>query len=231
MDNKIFIRERLNIVDYDNNNQGIIYTSSDIDIEGGAVNVQLESDVGGWHQLTFDMPAFIVEEGKHIQNPLLKHLFPLTKIQYTRVVKEGNKEKELILYFIVQPQDGTRDDSGIVLYNFTCIDYPRHYLSKAKNGITIGEDTIDEKRSMTPNNEIMNVDGKVIYVKADVQMRTDFLNFEQLATWGDAKPGAFAYIPSTKKAYRLTGVNPAETMTDNNGKSYLSNWYELQPNQ
>ena len=41
MDNKIFIRERLNIVDYDNNNQGIIYTSSDIDIEGGAVNVQL----------------------------------------------------------------------------------------------------------------------------------------------------------------------------------------------
>ncbi len=231
MDNKIFIRERLNIVDYDNNNQGIIYTSSDIDIEGGAVNVQLESDVGGWHQLTFDMPAFIVEEGKHVQNPLLKHLFPLSKIQYTRVVKEKNKEKELILYFIVQPQDGTRDDSGIVLYSFTCIDYPRHYLSKAKNGITIGEDTIDEKRSMTPNNEIMNVDGKVIYVKADVQMRTDFLNFNQLATWGDAKPGAFAYIPSTKKAYRLTGVNPAETITDNNGNSYLSNWYELQPNQ
>lgn len=231
MDNKIFIRERLNIVDYDNNNQGIIYTSSDIDIEGGAVNVQLESDVGGWHQLTFDMPAFIVEEGKHIQNPLLKHLFPLSKIQYTRVVKEKDKEKELILYFIVQPQDGTRDDSGIVLYNFTCIDYPRHYLSKAKNGITIGEDTIDEKRSMTPNNEIMNVDGKVIYIKADVQMRTDFLNFNQLATWGDAKPGAFAYIPSTKKAYRLTGVNPAETITDNNGNSYLSNWYELQPNQ
>ena len=82
MDNKIFIRERLNIVDYDNNNQGTIYTSSDIDIEGGAVNVQLESDVGGWHQLTFDMPAFIIKDGKHIQNPLLKHLFPLSKIQY-----------------------------------------------------------------------------------------------------------------------------------------------------
>ena len=231
MDNKIFIRERLNIVDYDNNNQGIIYTSSDIDIEGGAVNVQLESDVGGWHQLTFDMPAFIVEEGKHIKNPLLKHLFPLTKIQYTRVVKEGNEEKELILYFIVQPQDGTRDDSGIVLYNFTCIDYPRHYLSKAKNGITIGEDTIDEKRSMTPNNEIIDIDGETFYVKADVQMRTDFLNFEQLATWGDAKPGAFAYIPSTKKAYRLTGVNPAEVITDEKGRSKLRNWYELQPNQ
>lgn len=231
MDNKIFIRERLNIVDYNNNNQGIIYTSSDIDIEGGAVNVQLESDVGGWHQLTFDMPAFIVEEGKHIKNPLLKHLFPLTKIQYTRVVKEGNEEKELILYFIVQPQDGTRDDSGIVLYNFTCIDYPRHYLSKAKNGITIGEDTIDEKRSMTPNNEIIDIDGETFYVKADVQMRTDFLNLEQLATWGDAKPGAFAYIPSTKKAYRLTGVNPAEVITDEKGKSKLRNWYELQPNQ
>ena len=231
MDNKIFIRERLNIVDYDNNNQGTIYTSSDIDIEGGAVNVQLESDVGGWHQLTFDMPAFIVEEGKHIQNPLLKHLFPLSKIQYTRVIKEKDKEKELILYFIVQPQDGTRDDSGIVLYNFTCIDYPRHYLSKAKNGITIGEDTLDEKRSMTPNNEIMNVDGRVIYVKAPVQSRTDFLNFEQLGTWGDAKPGAFAYIPSTKKAYRLTGSDPAGTVTNEKGETVLANWKELLPNQ
>lgn len=231
MDNKIFIRERLNIVDYDNNNQGIIYTSSDIDIEGGAVNVQLESDVGGWHQLTFDMPAFIVEEGKHIQNPLLKHLFPLSKIQYTRVIKERDKEKELILYFIVQPQDGTRDDSGIVLYNFTCIDYPRHYLSKAKNGITIGEDTLDEKRSMTPNNEIMNVDGRVIYVKAPVQSRIDFLNFEQLGTWGDAKPGAFAYIPSTKKAYRLTGSDPAGTTTNEKGETVLANWKELLPNQ
>lgn len=231
MDNKIFIRERLNVVDYDNNNQGIIYTSSDIDIEGGAVNVQLESDVGGWHQLTFDMPAFIVEEGKHIQNPLLKHLFPLSKIQYTRVIKEKDKEKELILYFVVQPQDGTRDDSGIVLYNFTCIDYPRHYLSKAKNGITIGEDTLDEKRSMTPNNEIMNVDGKVIYVKAPVQSRTDFLNFEQLGTWGDAKPGAFAYIPSTKKAYRLTGSDPAGTTTNEKGETFLANWKELLPNQ
>ena len=91
MDNKIFIRERINIVDYDNNNQGIIYTSSDIDIEGGAINIQLESDVGGWHQLTFDMPAFIIEEGKHIQNPLLKNLFPLARLQYTRVVKEKDK--------------------------------------------------------------------------------------------------------------------------------------------
>lgn len=144
MDNKIFIRERINIVDYDNKNQDIIYTSSDIDIEGGAVNVQLESDVGGWHQLTFDMPAFIIKDGERIQNPLLEHLFPLAKLQYTRVVKEKNEEKELILYFIIQPQDGSRDDSGIVLYNFTCIDYPRHYLSKAKNGITIGEDTLDE---------------------------------------------------------------------------------------
>lgn len=230
MDNKIFIRERLNIVDYDNNNQGIIYTSSDIDIEGGAVNVQLESDVGGWHQLTFDMPAFIVEEGKHIQNPLLKHLFPLSKIQYTRVVKEKDKEEELILYFIVQPQDGTRDDSGIVLYNFTCIDYPRHYLSKAKNGITIGEDTLDEKRSMTPNNEIMNVDGKIIYVKAPVQSKMDFVNEAQLITWGDAKPGAFAYIPSTKKAYRLITTDVTAMYNTTLGQEY-KNWYELREGQ
>lgn len=230
MDNKIFIRERLNIVDYNNNNQGTIYTSSDIDIEGGAVNVQLESDVGGWHQLTFDMPAFIVEEGKHIQNPLLKHLFPLSKIQYTRVVKEKDKEEELILYFIVQPQDGTRDDSGIVLYNFTCIDYPRHYLSKAKNGITIGEDTLDEKRSMTPNNEIMNVDGKIIYVKAPVQSKMDFVNEAQLITWGDAKPGAFAYIPSTKKAYRLITTDVTAMYNTTLGQEY-KNWYELREGQ
>lgn len=230
MDNKIFIRERLNIVDYDNNNQGIIYTSSDIDIEGGAINVQLESDVGGWHQLTFDMPAFIIEEGKHVQNPLLKHLFPLSKIQYTRVVKEKDKEKELILYFIVQPQDGTRDDSGIVLYNFTCIDYPRHYLSKAKNGITIGEDTLDEKRSMTPNNEIMNVEGKIIYVKAPVQSKMDFANEAQLITWGDAKPGAFAYIPSTKKAYRLITTDVTAMYNTILGQEY-KNWYELREGQ
>lgn len=230
MDNKIFIRERINIVDYDNNNQGIIYTSSDIDIEGGAVNIQLESDVGGWYQLTFDMPAFIIEEGKHIQNPLLKNLFPLSKIQYTRVTKEKDKEKELILYFIVQPQDGTRDDSGIVLYNFTCIDYPRHYLSKAKNGITIGEDTLDEKRSMTPNNEIMNVDGKIIYVKAPVQSKMDFVNEAQLITWGDAKPGAFAYIPSTKKAYRLITTDVTAMYNTTLGQEY-KNWYELREGQ
>lgn len=230
MDNKIFIRERINIVDYDNNNQGIIYTSSDIDIEGGAVNVQLESDVGGWHQLTFDMPAFIIEEGKHIQNPLLKNLFPLARLQYTRVVKEKDKEKELILYFVVQPQDNSRDDNGIVLYNFTCIDYPRHYLSKAKNGITIGEDTLDNKRSMTPNNEIMNVDGKVIYVPAPVQSKMDFTSETQLITWGDAKPGAFAYVPSTKKAYRLITTDVTAMYNTTLGQDY-KNWYELREGQ
>lgn len=225
---KIFIRERINIVDYDNNNQDIIFTSSDMDIEGGAINVNLESDVGGWHQLTFDMPAFIIKDGKEIQNPLLEHLFPLAKLKYTKTTKEGDETKELILYFIIQPQDGTRDDNGIVLYNFTCIDYPRHYLSKAKNGITIGEDTLDPKRSMTPNNDIMNVDGKVIYVKAPVQSRTDFTSLTQIAAWGDAKPGAFAYIPSTKKAYRLIAENPA-AYDDRTGK--YTSWYELQPNQ
>lgn len=230
MDNKIFIRERINIVDYDNNNQDIIYTSSDIDIEGGAVNVQLESDVGGWHQLTFDMPAFIIKDGKRIQNPLLEHLFPLARLQYTRVVKEKDEEKELILYFVVQPQDGTRDDSGIVLYNFNCIDYPRHYLSKAKNGITIGEDTLDDKRSMTPNNEIMNVDGKVIYVKAPVQSKMDFVNETQLITWGDAKPGAFAYVPSTQKAYRLITTDVTAMYNTTLGQKY-KNWYELREGQ
>lgn len=230
MDNKIFIRERINIVDYDNKNQDIIYTSSDIDIEGGAVNVQLESDVGGWHQLTFDMPAFIIKDGERIQNPLLEHLFPLAKLQYTRVVKEKDEEKELILYFIIQPQDGTRDDSGIVLYNFTCIDYPRHYLSKAKNGITIGEDTLDEKRSMTPNNEIMNVGGSVIYVPAPVQSKMDFANANQLVTWGDAKPGAFAYVPSTKKAYRLITTDVSAMYNTVLGQDY-PNWYELREGQ
>ena len=228
---KIFIRERINIVNYNNENQGTIYTSSDIDIEGGAINVVLESDVSGWHQLTFDMPAFIIKDGKHIQNPLLKNLFPLTKLQYTRLTKDGNKEEELILYFIIQPQDGTRDDGGIVLYSFTCIDYPRHVLSKAKNGITIGEDTLDEKRSMTPNNEIMNVDGKVIYVKAPVQYRTDFNTIDDLARWGDAKPGAFAYIPSTGKAYRLTGVDVTAKHINDKGEEVYTNWHELQPNQ
>lgn len=230
MDNKIFIRERINIVDYDNNNQDIIYTSSDIDIEGGAVNVQLESDVGGWHQLTFDIPAFIIKDGKRIQNPLLEHLFPLARLQYTRVVKEKDKEKELILYFVVQPQDGTRDDNGIVLYSFNCIDYPRHYLSKAKNGITIGEDTLDNKRSMTPNNEIMNVDGSVIYVKAPVQSKMDFVNETQLITWGDAKPGAFAYIPSTQKAYRLITTDVTAMYNTTLGQEY-KNWYELREGQ
>jgi hypothetical protein len=222
---KIFIRERINVVDYENKNKGLLYTSSGIDVEGGIVNVQLESDVAGWHQLSFDIPAFLIKDGKQIQNPLLKHLFPLTKLQYTRVVKEGDEEKELILYFIVQPQEGSRDDSGIVLYSYTCIDYPRHNLSKAKNGITIGEDTLDNKRSMTPNNEIMDVPGKVIYVKAPVQERT-FNNYLEMGQWLDAKPGAFATVGD--KHYRLTGADPAR-MDSNN--TILLNWFELGENQ
>lgn len=226
---KIFIRERINVVDYENNNKGLLYTSSGVDVEGGIVNVQLESDVAGWHQLSFDIPAFLIKDGKQIQNPLLKYLFPLTKLQYTRVVKEGDEEKELILYFIVQPQDGTRDDSGIVLYSFTCIDYPRHNLSKAKNGITIGEDTIDNKRSMTPNNEIMDVPGKVIYVKATPQSKT-FNNYKEMGQWLDAKPGAFATVGTGTgaKYYRLTGADPARM--DSNNTTYV-NWLELGPNQ
>lgn len=226
---KIFIRERINVVDYENNNKGLLYTSSGVDVEGGIVNVQLESDVAGWHQLSFDIPAFLIKDGKQIQNPLLKYLFPLTKLQYTRVVKEGDEEKELILYFIVQPQDGSRDDSGIVLYSFTCIDYPRHNLSKAKNGITIGEDTIDNKRSMTPNNEIMDVPGKVIYVKATPQSKT-FNNYKEMGQWLDAKPGAFATVGTgaSAKYYRLTGADPARM--DSNNTTYV-NWLELGPNQ
>lgn len=222
---KIFIRERINVVDYENKNKGLLYTSSGIDVEGGIVNVQLESDVAGWHQLSFDIPAFLIKDGKQIQNPLLKHLFPLTKLQYTRVVKEGDEEKELILYFIVQPQEGSRDDSGIVLYSYTCIDYPRHNLSKAKNGITIGEDTLDNKRSMTPNNEIMDVPGKVIYVKAPVQQET-FDSYLEMGQWLDAKPGAFATVGN--KHYRLTGTDPAR-MDSNN--TILLNWFELGENQ
>lgn len=222
---KIFIRERINVVDYENKNKGLLYTSSGIDVEGGIVNVQLESDVAGWHQLSFDIPAFLIKDGKQIQNPLLKHLFPLTKLQYTRVIKEGDEEKELILYFIVQPQEGSRDDSGIVLYSFTCIDYPRHNLSKAKNGITIGEDTLDNKRSMTPNNEIMDVPGKVIYVKAPVQQET-FNSYLEMGQWLDAKPGAFATVGN--KHYRLTGTDPAR-MDSNN--TILLNWFELGENQ
>ena len=57
---KIFIRERINVVDYENKNKGLLYTSSGIDVEGGIVNVQLESDVAGWHQLSFDIPAFLI---------------------------------------------------------------------------------------------------------------------------------------------------------------------------
>lgn len=222
---KIFIRERINAVDYNNVNQCLLFTSSDADIEGGIVNVNLESDVAGWYQLTFDAPAFILENGELIDNPLLKHLFPLSKLKYTRITKTGDKEEELILYFIVQPEEDSRDESGIVLKSYTCIDYPRHNLSKAKNGITIGEDTLDEKRSMTPNNEVPNVDGKAIYVKADVQSQMNFSDYSELGGWLDALPGAFAYIPSENRAFRL--VNPDVNKKDLQDDSKWANWSEL----
>ena len=223
---KIFIRERINAVDYNNVNQCLLFTSSDADIEGGIVNVNLESDVAGWYQLTFDAPAFILKNGELIDNPLLKHLFPLSKLKYTRITKTGDKEEELILYFIVQPEEDSRDESGIVLKSYTCIDYPRHNLSKAKNGITIGEDTLDEKRSMTPNNEVPNVDGRAIYVKADVQSRMDFNDYLELGGWLDALPGAFAYIPSENRAFRLVNTDPSKK--DLNDETKLVNWHELE---
>jgi hypothetical protein len=225
---KIFIRERINAVDYNNVNQCLLFTSSDADIEGGIVNVNLESDVAGWYQLTFDAPAFILKNGELIDNPILKHLFPLSKLKYTRITKTGDKEEELILYFIVQPEEDSRDESGIVLKSYTCIDYPRHNLSKAKNGITIGEDTLDEKRSMTPNNEVPNVDGKVLYVKADVQSRMNFNNYSELGGWLDALPGAFAYIPSENRAFRLVNTDPSKK--DLNDESKFINWHELEVN-
>lgn len=225
---KIFIRERINAVDYNNVNQCLLFTSSDADIEGGIVNVNLESDVAGWYQLTFDAPAFILKNGELIDNPILKHLFPLSKLKYTRITKTGDKEEELILYFIVQPEEDSRDESGIVLKSYTCIDYPRHNLSKAKNGITIGEDTLDEKRSMTPNNEVPNVDGKVLYVKADVQSRMNFNNYSELGGWLDALPGAFAYIPSENRAFRLVNTDPSKK--DLNDESKFINWRELEIN-
>lgn len=225
---KIFIRERINAVDYNNVNQCLLFTSSDADIEGGIVNVNLESDVAGWYQLTFDAPAFILKNGELIDNPVLKHLFPLSKLKYTRITKTGDKEEELILYFIVQPEEDSRDENGIVLKSYTCIDYPRHNLSKAKNGITIGEDTLDEKRSMTPNNEVPNVDGKVLYVKADVQSRMNFNNYSELGGWLDALPGAFAYIPSENRAFRLVNTDPSKK--DLNDESKFINWHELEVN-
>ena len=223
---KIFIRERINIVDYNNNNLGLVYSSADIDIEDNIINVTLESDVSGWHELRFDVPAFILKDGGLIDNPFLKKVFPLTKIQYTRVIKSGDKEEELILYFIVQPQEGTRDESGIVLQAFTCVDYPRHVLSKAKNGITIGEDTLDEKRSRTPNNQLLNVDGRVIYVKAPVQSR-EFKTYDEIGNWIDALPGAFAYDKKTQTGYRLTKKDPTVRETDGS----WSNWYKLNANE
>ena len=225
---KIFIRERINAVDYNNVNQCLLFTSSDADIEGGIVNVNLESDVAGWYQLTFDAPAFILKNGELIDNPILKHLFPLSKLKYTRITKTGDKEEELILYFIVQPEEDSRDESGIVLKSYTCIDYPRHNLSKAKNGITIGEDTLDKKRSRTPNNEVPNIDGKVLYVKADVQSRMNFNNYSELGGWLDALPGAFAYIPSENRAFRLVNTDPSKK--DLNDESKFINWYELEVN-
>ena len=227
---KIFIRERITAVDYDNNNKDILFTSSDVNIDGGIINVSLESDVAGWHQLTFDMPAYIVENGELVDNPLMEYVFPLSKLKYTRITKCGDKEEELILYFIVQPEEDSRDENGIVLKSYTCIDYPRHNLSKAKNGLTIGEDTVDEKRSMTPNNEVPNVDGMALYTFAPVQERRNFLSYEQLGTWLDARPGAFAYIPSTNKAYRLTGVNPQEEEPASSTLKW-ANWYELKINE
>ena len=223
---KIFIRERINIVDYENNNMGLIYSSADIDMSNTIVNVSLQGDVSGWYELKFDVPGLIMVEGKPVPNPLLLDIFPMSKIKYTRVIKEGDDLEELVLYFIVQPQENRRDESGITLHSFSCIDYPRHTLSKAKNGLTIGEDTIDNNRSRTPNNELINVDGKVIYVEAPVQSR-EFNTYEEMGLWADALPGAFAYVKGTNKGYRLTGKE--NTLKDTNGK--LVNWYELAPNQ
>lgn len=223
---KIFIRERLNVVDYDNNNQGLIFSTQDVDIEGGAVNVEIEADVGGWYELTFDMPSFIYRDGEKIDNPMLANLFPLAKIQYTKVTRFGDEEEEQILYFIVQPQVGTRDDDGIVLQNFTCVDYPRHNLSKAKVGLTIGDDTIDEELSLTPNNELPT-SATVFWIPADVQYRTDFNTIAEMAAWADAQPGAFAYIQSTGTAYRLTAASPANYTEDAQGNRTYTSWTEL----
>lgn len=63
---------------------------------------------------------------------------------------------------------------------------------------------------MTPNNEVPNVDGKVLYVKADVQSRMNFNNYSELGGWLDALPGAFAYIPSENRAFRLVNTDPSK---------------------
>lgn len=238
---KIFIKETIEAVDYKNDSLGLLYTTSKVDISGGIININLVEDVGGWYQLTFDVPAFIIEEGKQVDNPILKNIFPLSKIKYTQKIKvrkssdsildtdldailsDGEyEEEEMVLYFIVQPQTDTRDENGIVIKSFTCVDYPRHVLSKTKNGITIGEDTLDAKRSRTPNNELPNIDGKVYYIKAPVQ-KYKFSSYEEISTATDALPGAIAFAEG--EAYRLVGTDPVKKDVNNPDK--FLNWHQL----
>lgn len=93
---KVFVKESLYVLDYEDNIVDCIFNSDDHRTPGYAYNISIEDSNTGYSNLTFTMPTKIIpmptamENAKDAQeavlNPKLALLTPLVKIRYERQV-------------------------------------------------------------------------------------------------------------------------------------------------
>ena len=104
----IFIKESLYLLDYNDNVLDVLFLSTDKDTPGQAYEINIKENNTGYSDLTFKMPAVIVDEnGNKIINPKLQvlnrsvegleeaitsGLIPLSKVRYERLVRYMGKE-------------------------------------------------------------------------------------------------------------------------------------------
>jgi hypothetical protein len=163
MMDKILIKDRLYLVDYQNQTLATLYSSQG-QVEGGAFSIEILEDVAGWYDLSFSMPAYIMNEFGKGPNMLAKQVAPLSKIKYESEVMVNGVPKIEELYFIVQPAKESRDSSGVIKLEYSAIDYPRHILGKMKHGLTITSEILDGELSLNKDNELTDIEGFAYFV-------------------------------------------------------------------
>lgn len=93
---KVFVKESLYVLDYEDNIIDCIFNSDDHRTPGYAYNISITDNNTGYSDLTFTMPTKVIkmpsnlednkEAQENIDNPKLKLLTPLSKIRYERQI-------------------------------------------------------------------------------------------------------------------------------------------------
>lgn len=152
----IFIKESLYLLDYNDNVLDVLFLSTDKDTPGQAYEINIKENNTGYSDLTFKMPAVIInEDGEKNINPKLQilnrsvegldriintGLVPLSKVRYERLVRYMGTETisfpgpngETIAY---PKNDGSHPDDYII--EDYIMDYIIQPLDKSRQSLKV----------------------------------------------------------------------------------------------